>query len=76
LKNISIVQTVDKGVSRNFNNKDELVQLIKGIVPPLEYDTIMYVKCGCNREFIYATFDDIPADNLICECGQKVIIYS
>ena len=75
LKNISVVQKTDQGMSRNFNDSNELIQTIQAIVPPPDYDTVLYIKCGCKREFIYATYDTIPTVNLTCVCGQKVIEY-
>ena len=78
LKKVPIVQktiNIDTGARRNFDDKAELVDFINSMPPPQGYDTVMYVKCGCNREFIYPTFNDIPADNLTCVCSQLVIVY-
>jgi hypothetical protein len=75
LKTVPIVQKNEGQFKRNFANREELVQSIQEIPPPTTYDTIMYVRCGCNREMIYETYDDIPASNVTCVCGQLVIVY-
>jgi hypothetical protein len=75
LKKISVVQKNADGTFRNFRDKVELVQSIQLVPPPTTYDAVMYVKCGCGREFVYTTFDDIPSSNVTCVCGQLVIVY-
>ena len=75
LKKVPIVQKGEGPFKINFADKAELVQFIQAIPPPAAYDAVMYVKCGCNREIIYGTYDDIPASNVTCACGQLVIVY-
>lgn len=75
LKQISIAQITDGSTKRNFHDKTELVTVIDSIPPPVGADTVLYIKCGCGREYIYVTTGDIPATDFNCVCGQKVIEY-
>lgn len=76
LKNISIVQKNEGSVNVNFVSRNELTAYLDSILRPLNVDTVLYVKCACDRDFIFAENIDIPNGNIICECGQKVIEYS
>jgi len=75
LKNVSIAQMTDGSLKRNFYDKAELVSVIDSIPPPAGADTVLYIKCGCGREYLWTTTDDIPTTNFDCVCGQKVIEY-
>jgi len=76
LKNISIVQKLDNGVHRNYVDRNEFISYIQSISRPPDVDTVLYVRCACNRDFIYTEITDIPNGNVNCECGQKVIEYN
>jgi len=75
LKKVSIVQLRQDQTTRNFNNRDELVSYLNKIDPQPDMDTVMYVRCGCNRDFIFTEISDIPPSDVNCICGQKVIKY-
>jgi|GEM_PF-5678799 len=76
-KMTSIVRKKDKsGSIRNFVDKNELDSYIKSIPAQQDVDTILYVRCCCYKDFIYAEYNDIPQENVNCECGQKVIEYA
>lgn len=75
LKNDTIVQFEQHKVRRLFNDRQELIAFIDTIDPPVTADTVLYIRCGCKLEFIYATREDIPATEVYCICGQKVIVY-
>lgn len=69
-KNIAIVQNIAH--HKNFANKDELVNFLH-----TENDNVyLDVKCICDKQFIYESINDIPAVNVTCGCGQKIIEYS
>ncbi|MDO8640291.1 MAG: hypothetical protein Q7R33_02005 [Nitrosarchaeum sp.] len=81
LKKVSIVQKqLSKTTYRNFYNKDELVEFIQQfenlVTSNVKPDAVLYVRCACNYDFIYTTYNDIPETNVDCRCGQKVIEYS
>lgn len=77
LKDISIVQKRENNVYRNFISKKEFVDdQINKLNRSPNIDTVLHIKCACNRDFIYTEITDIPEDNVICECGQKVIEFS
>jgi hypothetical protein len=39
-------------------------------------DMLMEVTCKCGKRHHFATFDDIPAESVTCECGRPVIQYT
>jgi len=71
------LKTVESDISVMANNKKQLVdfmnrQLKKG----QSYKTVLSLKrvdCSCVHE--YKTFEDIPETDVICEHGNKIIIY-
>jgi len=75
LKNISIVQLRQDQTTRNFNDRGELVSYLNQIVPQPDVDTVMYVRCGCYRDFIFKDISDIPQSDVNCVCSQRVIKY-
>jgi hypothetical protein len=76
LKNISIVQKNEGSMNVNFIDRNELISYLNSIPRQLNVDTVLFVKCACDRDFIFAENTDIPNGNIICECGQMVIEYS
>lgn len=60
-----------------FKNKNELLAFINDVKSrSVNSDVLLYVKCSCNQDFIFSTINDIPEKNVICDCGQKVIVYT
>lgn len=76
LKNISIVQKNEGSTNVNFVDQNELIAYLNSISKPPNIDTVLYVKCACDRDFIFAEITDIPNGNINCECGQVVLKYS
>ena len=76
LKTVSVVQKKCAGVCVNFTNKDDLISEIQKSTPPNNNDAIMSITCGCNRDYIFSNYSDIPANNLTCVCGQLLLAYS
>lgn len=60
----------------NWENKTELTDFIDLLYVPPTSDTYMYAICCCGKDYIYTTKDDVPATDVTCTCGKKVIEYS
>ena len=74
--NVSIVQKkVDPTTFVNFANKTELTDFIDLLYVPPTSDTYLEIVCQCAVEYVYAVKEDVPATNLVCDCGRKVIEY-
>jgi hypothetical protein len=72
-KQAPIVHNKGKG----FKNKKELIDFINDIkLRSINTDVLLHIKCSCNQEFIFSTINEIPEKNVICDCGQKVIVYT
>jgi hypothetical protein len=65
----------DKG--KSFKNKKELIAFINSIkLRSINTDVLLHIKCACNQGFIFSTINEIPEKNVVCDCGQKVIVYT
>jgi len=74
--NKSIVRMqITKTSYRDWNNKTELTDYIDTLYVPPTSDTYMFIKCQCGTEYVYATKTTVPATNVTCTCGRKVIEY-
>lgn len=75
--NVSIVQKkLSDTEFRNYTSKTEFTNYIDTLHVPKGSTTYCYVKCQCGMEHDYANKDAVPAVNLTCSCGRKVIAYS
>ena len=72
------LKTVESDISVMANNKKQLVDFMKKqLKKGQSYKTVLSLKrvdCGCVHE--YKTFEDIPETDVVCEHGNRIIIYS
>ena len=76
LNTLSVVQKrLSKRECRNYTDKAELLAFIDSVKAAPEVDGYMRIQCNCGKVFEYATKDEVPAADLTCDCGRKLIIY-
>jgi hypothetical protein len=71
-----VVQMRDYDSYRNFHNKRELTDYIDSLSASPSVDSYMTLICGCGMGHEFVTKDEIPATNMVCDCGRQLIIYS
>ena len=37
--------------------------------------TYLEIDCECGKIYEYETKEDIPSENVVCECGNEIITY-
>ena len=76
LKHIPIVRKkISKTDYINWKNRLELVTFIDSIFQHPNSDTYLYIKCNCNKEYVYSSKSDVPFGDIICSCGRIVLKY-
>jgi hypothetical protein len=60
----------------NWKNKLEFTNFLDTLYVPPSSTCYVYVKCHCNKEYIYENKLSIPENNFYCFCGRKIIEYS
>lgn len=74
--NVSVVRKkVDKTTYRNWTNKTELTDYVDQLYVPPTSNCYLFIKCQCNMEHEYTNKTDVPATNLTCTCGRKLVEY-
>ena len=76
LKNESlIIKRVAKNTYENFADKIDLTDYIDTIYDPPTSDTYLQAICSCGIDYSYATKTAVPAANVTCSCGRKILEY-
>ena len=66
---------IDKTTYINWMDKTEFTDFVDLLYVHPRSDTYVYVVCGCGLEYIYTTKVDVPASDVTCSCGRKIIEY-
>lgn len=69
--NLSIVQKTTGGC---FKDRADLIAYIDGKASTVT-SPYLVVKCQCGKQYTYSSKDQVPASNVVCDCGRNVIIY-
>ena len=72
---LPVVQKRDVGAGTNFSDKAELVAWVEESGTAQDADTFMSITCQCGEFRAFVTKDDVPASDLTCGCGRKLIMY-
>jgi len=74
--NVPIVRKrLTKTSYRNWNDKKELTDYIDSLYVPSTSNCYLHIKCHCGVEYVYLNKIEVPAENKICICGHKIIVY-
>lgn len=47
-----------------------------GLLGPIQQGApFMEITCDCGKRFTYQTDSDVPADDVVCDCGCQIILY-
>jgi hypothetical protein len=72
---IPVVQKKDGQSGVNFANKAELAAWVEANGTATDADTFMVITCQCGSDSVFATDVELPATDLTCPCGRKLIQY-
>lgn len=72
---LPVVQKRGSGSGANFSDKDELIAWVEEVGTAQDADTFMSITCQCGEARVFETRDDVPAVDLACGCGRKLILY-
>ena len=75
MANVSVVQKFDGHRALNFASKQDFIATIEAKNTITDADVHVEITCQCGKLYSYDTANDIPASNVICGCGRKVLIY-
>lgn len=67
---------VKKNDNTLYANKTELTDYIDLLYVHPSSDTYLYAECECGIEYEYATKNDVPASDVTCTCGRRIIEYN
>jgi hypothetical protein len=73
--NVSIVQKkISNTQYANYENEAELEAYVNSLYVPPDSDQYCKIVCQCGLEYNYLK-TALPASNVTCTCGRKVIEY-
>jgi len=73
--NISVVQKKEGHSGVNFKNRQELIDFINSKGTHKDAEHYLHICCQCSKDYLYDDENQLPTENLTCECGRKVIVY-